>query len=347
MVASNPSSSTGIPKAIWRLIWGTNVPQKIKIFVWKVCNNIFPVKGNLMRGKLSREGVCPICGESEETVEHVSLFCSWTNPVWFGSQLQSIPDMGAIPSLHDWFSQISIKFQEHKDYRDYIFTVVFCLLRSIWKARNKCVFENIIPNSVSTIIEANSLIIELESIKQQNTPTLQVPSGPIPWRPPPTGYMKLNVDASYNKEAKIGYAGILGRNEDGLVVLGLTKKFPVSSPLLAEALAMREAVQVAANFGLPKIILESDCLSLIQVCMEQSQIGEINAVVTDIIQLKRGFQQCGITWVYRSGNKSTHTLAKLTKQDLVQGNWMSYMPSQLKMIVEKERLKILRSNLQG
>lgn len=129
MADSNPSSSAGIPKTIWRLIWGTNVPQKIKIFVWKACSNILPVKGNLMRRKLRREGVCPICGDSEETVEHVLLFCNWTKPVWFGSQLQSIPDMGAIQSLHGWLSQISFKFQE-----------VFCLLWFIWKARNKRVF---------------------------------------------------------------------------------------------------------------------------------------------------------------------------------------------------------------
>lgn len=97
------------------------------------------------------------------------------------------------------------------------------------------------------------------------------------------------------------------------MVLGLTKKFPVSSPLLAEALAMREVVQVAANCGVPKIILESDCLQLVQACRKECQNGEISAVVTDIIQLKGCFKQCGITWVYRSGNEVAHTLAKLTK----------------------------------
>lgn len=76
------------------------MPQKIKIFVWKAYHNILTVKGNLKRRKLSVDGCCPICGEEEESVEHGLLFCNSTKPFWFGSQLQSIPDKGAIPSLY-------------------------------------------------------------------------------------------------------------------------------------------------------------------------------------------------------------------------------------------------------
>lgn len=253
--------------------------------------------------------------------------------------------MRALQSLHGWLSQIAFKFQDHTDFKDYIFTVVFCLFWSIWKARNKRVFENINPNPVSTIIEANSLISELQSLKQNSFPTSQAPIIHNPWRPPPRGCLKLNVDASYNKDAKIGYAGILGRNEEGLVVMGLTKRFPASSPLLAEALAMREAAQAAVNFRVSKVMLESDCLLLVQACREEKQNGEINAVVTDIIQLRRCFQQCGITWVHRSRNEAAQTLAKLTKQNQIQGNWMSNMPSQLKIIVDKERFEVSRGNL--
>lgn len=42
-----PSTSNPIQQDIWRMIWGAEIPPKIKIFLWKACHNILPVKENL------------------------------------------------------------------------------------------------------------------------------------------------------------------------------------------------------------------------------------------------------------------------------------------------------------
>lgn len=47
------------------------------------------------------------------------------------------------------------------------------------------------------------------------------------------------------------------------MVFGLTKKFPATSPIMAEALVLREAAAVAVNFGVSRVVLENDCLDLI------------------------------------------------------------------------------------
>lgn len=65
--------------------------------------------------------------------------------------------------------------------------------------------------------------------------------------PPPKGMLKLNVDASFNQHRSLAYARIIIRNENGNVITGITKSFLTSSPLQAEALALREDLVFAES----------------------------------------------------------------------------------------------------
>lgn len=82
------SSSRLINKDIWQLIWKCKVPQKIRLFLWKICHNSLAVRENLRRRKIAPNGQCPICLHPSETIEHMLFFCPWTKAIWFGSQLQ-------------------------------------------------------------------------------------------------------------------------------------------------------------------------------------------------------------------------------------------------------------------
>lgn len=66
---------------------GAYIPQKIKMFVWKLCHNIIPMKENLRKKRLTDTGICPIYNQEAKTTEHALLHCQWTTPVWFGLQL--------------------------------------------------------------------------------------------------------------------------------------------------------------------------------------------------------------------------------------------------------------------
>lgn len=101
----SPSSSEPIPGSVWNYIWNANLPQKVKIFLWKACNNILPVCSNLKRRKIARVEVCPLCHRETETVEHALLLCDWTKPVWFGSQYQRVPSRDHITTFHQWFEK--------------------------------------------------------------------------------------------------------------------------------------------------------------------------------------------------------------------------------------------------
>lgn len=101
-----PSTSDNSSQGLWKRIWSIKVPQKIKMFMWKISHNILPVKENLWRRRIARSGNCPICNEEAESAEHALLYCAWTRPVWFGSQMQRVPDRESGQSLVQWINSM-------------------------------------------------------------------------------------------------------------------------------------------------------------------------------------------------------------------------------------------------
>lgn len=146
-----PSTSYGMGGNIWKQLWKVKVPQKIKHFLWKICHNFVHVLANLWKKKLVNSALCPICLKEPETIEHTLLLCEWTRGVWFGLQIQCIPDRSKLSTLHEW---IELKFEEFSRIKDFVVSSLCCALWSIWKERNSVVFEQIDPNPMATVLRA-------------------------------------------------------------------------------------------------------------------------------------------------------------------------------------------------
>ena len=61
--------------ALWSRIWKANVPNKIKIFLWHACLNIFPTQENLTSRRVVEEAWCCFCQNEFESVLHVLWGC--------------------------------------------------------------------------------------------------------------------------------------------------------------------------------------------------------------------------------------------------------------------------------
>lgn len=103
------------------------------------------------------------------------------------------------------------------------------------------------------------------------------------------------MDASFDKLTGQACLGVIGRNHEGTIVIDLTMRTVAISPLAAEAHALREAASLAVNLGLSRVLLESDCLELIQSCRGEAEKGKISLIVQDIKRLKEHFEVCGFT----------------------------------------------------
>lgn len=76
-----PSSSAS-SSSQWKTLWALELPEKVKIFIWKASKNILPTAENLWRRKCIQEPVCQSCKRCMETVRHVLFECKATRKIW-------------------------------------------------------------------------------------------------------------------------------------------------------------------------------------------------------------------------------------------------------------------------
>jgi hypothetical protein len=73
---------------VWRTCWRLNIPNAVKMFLWKASHNLLPTKVNLFRWGICDSNMCPICIGEEETVARVCWNCPAANDVWGGCKIK-------------------------------------------------------------------------------------------------------------------------------------------------------------------------------------------------------------------------------------------------------------------
>ena len=67
---------------LWKRIWQLNIPEKIRIFAWRLCMNTISTMVNLNRRGIQVDVLCLICKNEEEGVKHAILSCELAKAVW-------------------------------------------------------------------------------------------------------------------------------------------------------------------------------------------------------------------------------------------------------------------------
>ena len=113
---------------LWKLIWGLEVPNKVKNFVWRSGKDAILVKANLKRRKMLNEDTCDHCGQEAESVFHAIWECSKLNtmcdaiPEFSFRQVRSFAD---IKELILYVSNVSNKVE-----------LMVVIMWNIWFRRN-------------------------------------------------------------------------------------------------------------------------------------------------------------------------------------------------------------------
>ncbi|KAL4320923.1 hypothetical protein AHAS_Ahas14G0059000 [Arachis hypogaea] len=158
----------------------------------------------------------------------------------------------------------------------------------VWKARNQAVHQRSKPSPLIVIYKAKQMETEFTKMAEEpancsvnNRRTVRR----VTWRPPLPGWVKCNVDAAFLEVLSGGATTAVFRDHVGNLLTASNSKIAATSPLATEALAVREALIIAKNFQLDRIIFESDSLILIQALKSKATIAEIQVILDDILDL--------------------------------------------------------------
>ncbi|XP_056843425.1 uncharacterized protein LOC130495874 [Raphanus sativus] len=130
-------------------------------------------------------------------------------------------------------------------------------------------------------------------------------------RQPTTNLVKCRTDAAWNKgRKKACLAWIFNGLPNTLQRSGSTTHDFVNSPLIAEELAIRSGLCMAATMELSKLKICSDSSTLIAAINNKYQMKEIVGIVRDIQEISSGFDFIVFSHISRKDNGETYSLAK-------------------------------------
>jgi ribonuclease HI len=138
----------------------------------------------------------------------------------------------------------------------------------------------------------------------------------------------VNTDGSFSSGDGSGGGGVVLRDHHSDFIVGDCRFFPaVSDPEGAELRACRLALSVAKDAGARKLILESECQSLV------SKLGSLELdrsvhgpMVEEIKFLLSEFEEAKVRFVRRSANRVADSLGKEGCRNKVCNTWMGVPP---------------------
>jgi len=252
-LGQDASPSSVCPDAIfkWQKIWQLKLPHKINMFIWRMAHNSLPVKRNIVRRGIKIDTLCPVCKRFDEDCGHLFFKCKKAKECWQAMNLEHVRAELELCSSGEEIIMKILNLQQSVQNR------VFIWLWRWWSARNKANAGE----KMATIAEINSSVsFHLMEIEKLVTTCMNNSKNPsVKWKPPPSEFYKINVDASFYENSNQGGWGFVVRDCDGTFLEGGAGRiFRAASALQAEALGILKSLVRVADLGMTRIILETD-----------------------------------------------------------------------------------------
>ncbi|MED6183456.1 hypothetical protein PIB30_038058 [Stylosanthes scabra] len=159
------------------------------------------------------------------------------------------------------------------------------LLWSTCKTRNNNVFLSFQPDPTATIFTAKLIESEYSNPHHKITHPIQTTetkwNHPITWRPPPSNWLKINVDATfYSKSGKGAIATVIRDSEEALQG-GSTYEIRIGTSLTVESIALQSIIIAPLKLLLRTPIgwvpqhqpISKDSKSLVESVVESSKVN--------------------------------------------------------------------------
>ncbi|CAN6931355.1 unnamed protein product [Brassica oleracea] len=257
---------------------------------------------------MALQAVCPHCNATESAL-HLFFTCPFAQQVWRLAPFATPVDWLDINTPH----QALIRATSLLNLPPTGLTsdLVSWILWGIWKARNLFSFEHRATTAPAVMTSAISGAREWSMAQQTNLPRTSTTR--YMERPPtlPTVLLTCNSDAVWRKETNnAGLGWVIIGSQDGLIYEGQGHARFVSSPLMAEALAVKGMLLAASHLTTTNVWIRSDSLELIRAINSNTYPMELYGVLKDIEFLSASFDFIYFSHISRSCNSRADSLAK-------------------------------------
>ena len=288
----------------YKSVWNLNVSPKVKLFLWKVFQNAIPVGELLAIRNVNVDIRCKHCN-APESINHLFLHCPFAKKVWEHIPVTPTVDLSGFIDLSEVWARLCSKA---------------CLpptglatgplapwiLWQIWISRNSLCFNNKQISEEETINRAIRMAKEWTNAQEHLVKSQKkIPS----CTPIPLNCSLMRSDAAWRVASQLAGLGWTIRRE-GEEVASFSSDSSVNSALVAEAMAMRQAVKESWILGHKRMRCEADSDQLIKALNGNEVPLEIYGIVADILDYSFRFEAIEFVWISREKNSVADGLAK-------------------------------------
>jgi hypothetical protein len=235
----------------WHRIWQLKLPNKVKMFVWRLTHNSLPVRRNLARRGIQLDALCPLYCRLDEDCGHLFFKCKRIKECWRALESEHVRVM--LEGCKSGKETISLILDMEPKAQEK--TLIF--MWKWWSARNKTNEGQRMPTTSEICSFVLYHLMEWEKLQNGSLPVKS--KHQLKWKPPPTGFYKLNFDASFHLNSGTGGCAMVVTNAKREVLeVGVGRLQQLSSPLHAETLAAMRCLQCAIHWGMSYVLLETD-----------------------------------------------------------------------------------------
>lgn len=286
-------------------VWNIHASPKIKMFLWKLFQQALPIGEVLAMRNITTDSLCKRCG-TPESIDHLFLHCLFAEQVWRSAPfVTTVESSGLIDLKSVWLNLCGRSclpptglISGH---------LAPWILWQIWCSRNQFIFEGRTVSAEETLTKAISLAREWTSSQEkQKRPT---PRKTPPQEPTPRNCTIVNTDAAWRATSLIAGLGWTVKNQGGSSCFKVAAR-DVGSVLIAEGLALREALYCCKEKGIKRVLCSSDSAQLVKAINSGESYPELYGIVSDVLEISCCFDELSFSWISRERNKEADTLAK-------------------------------------
>ncbi|WZY83148.1 hypothetical protein YC2023_029532 [Brassica napus] len=297
----------------WRkCVWNVKCSPKLQHFLWKVKNDILAVGEALIKRGIQIDGKCKRCGESESAL-HVLFSCPFAKRIWDRVPAINKPSEDTVQTATELLQACSSMINlPPTGLSSPLYPWVMWV---IWTSRNQLIFEDKSFSETEVMLKAlkHAREWQLANEDKPKPPTASPKdcSANLVQNQVQDSVYRCHVDAAWISSSGQAGMGWTCSDPRGVNLFqGTMERKVVASALVAEALALRAALQDAGTREIQDLICLSDSKSLITLITGRSSVIALKGILHDIDVLSRTFASISFKFVPRNCNATADRLAK-------------------------------------